>query len=92
MTTDYCPSIPMGYTHIQGNWHEYTRDEHGRELAYRDNLNKWRAITRDEDGNILTYVDNCGRWYKYEYGPNGVIKDYKEGRYDLFGDRVGPER
>jgi|SaaInl47_10m_RNA_FD_contig_61_1234847_length_769_multi_2_in_0_out_0_1 YD repeat-containing protein len=41
-------------------WYEYTWDENGEELTYKDSEGFWHEYTYDENGKELTYKDSDG--------------------------------
>ena len=47
-------------TYLSGYWHEYTYDENGYALTYKDSDGFWSEYTRDEKGNELTYKNSNG--------------------------------
>jgi hypothetical protein len=47
-------------TYSSGFWLEYTYDEKGNELTYKNSNGYWSECTYDEKGNELTYKNSDG--------------------------------
>jgi len=76
------PPIKL-FEHIDlGNngWEEYTRDEFGNTLAYKNNYGFSSKSTRDKFGNILYYENNEGGWKKYTRDENGNLLKYEDNK------------
>jgi len=65
------------YRHYQGFWYEYTYDDLGNELIYKDSLGDWHEFTYDNKGNALTYKDSNGFWCESTYDDLGNELTYK---------------
>jgi len=64
-------------TNSSGYSSEYTRDEKGNILTYKDSDGVSYEYTRDEKGNILTYKDSDGYSSEYTYNEKGNELTYK---------------
>ena len=61
-----------------GCWREYTYDENGNTLTYKDSEGTWYEYTYDEKGNVLTYKDSNGGWCEHTYDEKGNVLTYKD--------------
>ena len=49
------------YNDIDDYWSEYTYDENGNILTFKNSDGMWYEYTRDEKGNKLTYKNSNGK-------------------------------
>ena len=48
------------YTYSSGSWYEFTYDEKGNVLTYKNSDGFWEEYTFDKKGNRLTYKNSKG--------------------------------
>jgi len=63
-----------------GDWMEYTYDDNGNRLTYKNSKVYWLESTYDDNGNKLTYKDSSGYWRESTYDDNGNELTYKNSR------------
>ena len=64
-------------TYSDGFWSEYTYDEKGNELTFKDSDGFWYEYTYDEEGNKLTYKNSKGSWSERTYDEEGYLLTFK---------------
>ena len=60
-----------------GDWLEYTYNDNGNELTYKNSSGYWVEHTYDDNGNELTYKNSNGYWWEYTYDDNGNELTFK---------------
>jgi hypothetical protein len=66
------------YAYSDGACCEYTFDEKGNELTYKNSDGYWYERTCDENGNRLTYKNSDGYWSECTYDDKGNLLTYKD--------------
>ena len=65
------------YTYLYGYWNEFTYNDKGKELSFKDSKGYWLEYTYDEKGNQLTYKNSRG--YKISFDiPEYTMTDLVE--------------
>lgn len=60
-----------------GNWYEYTYDENGNCLRYKENRGHWEDTTYSVVGSVLTYKNSKGYWENFTYDDNGNVLAFR---------------
>jgi len=68
--------------YFDGDWVEYSYDDNGNQIKYKDSDNDWEKYTYDDKGNKIKYENSAGVWVEYSYDDNGnQIKYIKSNGY-----------
>ena len=60
-----------------GDWMEYTYNDNGNKLTYKNSSDYWDEYTYDDNGNELTYKSSRGYWRESTYDDNGKQLTFK---------------
>ena len=70
--------VSIRYVDISdGDWLEYTYDDNGNKLTYKNSSDSWDEYTYDDNGNELTYKSSRGDWRESTYDDNGKQLTFK---------------
>lgn len=75
---------------LEGYYYEYTYDDKGNKLTYKDSYGYWSESTYDDKGNELTYKDSNDFGWESTYDNKGNELTFKnsEGYFRIKGKEV----